>query len=109
MTEANYAFIKNNVVVNVAVFDNPSDELLATFKDNNDVDSIILATEKTAINGTYDGINFILPSPFPSWIKNEETNDWEPPIPYPVNADGGYEHYTWDEGTTSWLLSLPSE
>ena len=42
---------------------------------------------------------FIAPSPFPSWILNEDTTEWEPPTPMP---DDG-EFYYWDEDTTSWI------
>ncbi len=42
---------------------------------------------------------FISPSPFPSWILNEDTYQWEPPIPYPANS---YNYY-WDEDTLGWV------
>jgi len=41
---------------------------------------------------------FIAPQPFPSWVLNEETCQWEAPVPMPT--DGQYE---WDEATTSWF------
>ena len=41
---------------------------------------------------------FIPPKPFFSWLLNEETCHWEPPIAYP--DDGLY--YTWNETTQSW-------
>lgn len=41
--------------------------------------------------------------PYPSWIGNEETMTWEPPMPYP--EDG--ENYYWDEPTTSWVAQTP--
>jgi hypothetical protein len=43
---------------------------------------------------------FISPKPFPSWVLNENTCQWETPIPYP---DDGEFHY-WDETTTQWIL-----
>jgi hypothetical protein len=46
---------------------------------------------------------FIPPKNYPSWVLNEETCLWEPPIPYP--RDGFM--YTWDEETTSWVDELP--
>lgn len=49
---------------------------------------------------TYDSVRdaFIPPSPFESWVLNEETCQWESPIPYP--EDG--KVYIWDELTTNW-------
>ena len=104
MTLINYAFVKNNIVVNVAIFDDPTEELLNIFKEENNLDLIIPANEISHVGGEYDGIKFWPPRPYNSWIKNEELNEWESPIPYP--QDG--EYYTWDEPTTSWLLLPPS-
>jgi len=41
---------------------------------------------------------FIPPKPFDSWELDEETCQWEPPIPYPT--DGII--YTWDEAELDW-------
>ena len=68
---------------------------------------------KTSYNGNfmckYAGIEdayredldlFISPSPYPSWILNETTGEWEAPIPYP--DDGSF--YTWNEESQIWIL-----
>lgn len=67
---------------------------------------------KTSYNGNirknYAGIGyaydstrdaFIPPQPFPSWLLDEATCQWQPPTPAP--ADG--KLYDWDEATTSWV------
>jgi hypothetical protein len=108
MSEINYALIKNNEVFNVLVFDSPSEETLLFFKNEHDADEVILATDKTSIGGTYDGIKFWLPQPYPSWIKNEELNEWTAPVAYPTVEEGSDESYIWDENTTSWLLLPPA-
>ena len=41
---------------------------------------------------------FIAPKPFESWLLNEDTCQWESPVPYP--NDGVM--YQWDEETTDW-------
>lgn len=99
MTEQNYAFVKNGIVENIVIFDNPTEEILEEFKNFHEVDLIIPANEKTIINGTYDGVNFWTLCPFPSWSKNTSTLNWEPPVPYP--GDGDY--YEWNESSTSWI------
>jgi hypothetical protein len=43
---------------------------------------------------------FVPPKPYASWILNNDTAQWEPPVPMP---DDG-EKYSWDEATTSWIL-----
>jgi hypothetical protein len=48
---------------------------------------------------TYDATldAFISPKPFNSWILNEDTANWEAPVPMPEG------NYRWDEETLSWL------
>lgn len=41
---------------------------------------------------------FVPPQPFPSWVLNEETCLWDPPIPYPQDN----QEYYWNEKTKSW-------
>lgn len=43
---------------------------------------------------------FIPPKPYPSWLLNTQTCQWQAPIPYP---DDG-EMYRWNEATQSWEL-----
>jgi hypothetical protein len=52
------------------------------------------------VGGTYDQQRdaFIPPKPYNSWLLNETTLLWDPPIPYP--DDGQY--YLWNEQTVSW-------
>lgn len=42
---------------------------------------------------------FIAPQPFPSWLLNPSSCQWEPPIPYPTDG----EIYSWDEANASWV------
>lgn len=42
---------------------------------------------------------FIPPQPYFSWNLNENTCQWEPPVPMP--KDG--EMYSWDEKTKNWV------
>lgn len=47
---------------------------------------------------------FIAPKPYPSWLLNTTTFQWQAPVPYP--SDG--EMYCWDESTQSWVqITLP--
>ena len=43
---------------------------------------------------------FISPKPFNSWILNEQTCNWEAPIPYPTDK----QRYTWNEEILNWEL-----
>jgi len=109
-----YACIKNGEVINTTIFDNPSEELLSIFVNEFNLDEVVIISDgdflwnKVVIGGTYDGEKFWLPQPYPSWIKNQETNEWEAPVPYPTIEEGSDENYIWDENTISWLLLPPS-
>ena len=48
---------------------------------------------------TYDRENdaFIPPKPYSSFVLNETTFRYEPPIPYPTGKPGGMNRYIWDE------------
>ena len=52
------------------------------------------------IGFTYDPQRdaFIPPKPYSSWTLNEQTCNWDSPIPYP--NDGSI--YSWNEGTQVW-------
>ncbi len=51
------------------------------------------------IGSTFDEARdaFIDAQPFPSWVLNDDTTEWEAPVPRP---DG---YYVWGEDTTSWI------
>lgn len=66
------------------------------------------ADQSKALRKNYAGIGytyneerdaFIPPKPFDSWVLNEDTCLWEPPIPYP--NDGAV--YQWDESLGDWV------
>jgi hypothetical protein len=56
------------------------------------------------IGYTYEiGVDaFIPPKPYSSWVLDEETYLWNPPIPVPSDAGEG-NPYIWDEETQSWV------
>lgn len=56
------------------------------------------------IGGYYDSAldAFIGKKPFPSWVLEEGTLKWIPPIPYP--EDYITVKHQWDEATLSWVI-----
>jgi hypothetical protein len=52
------------------------------------------------IGYTYDAQNdaFIAPKPFESWVLNETTFQWEPPVAYPDDGN----RYNWNETDQQW-------
>lgn len=58
----------------------------------------------------WDGTGFYASQPYPSWILNQESYLWEPPIPYPSDAyvhpnyggTGTGKIYNWNEADQKW-------
>lgn len=116
---AYFAQLENNIVqqvISISNFDAPdpaptnSEPLGQAFIAN--VLKLGGTWKQTSYNGTfrkhYAGIGytyddvldaFIPPKPYPSWLLNTETCEWEAPIPYP--NDG--KLYYWDEATQQWV------
>lgn len=112
----------NNVVLRVIVVANKD----TSDANGNEVESIGVAFcqhlfggnwVQTSYNGNirknYAGIGytydaaidaFVPPKPFPSWVLNPNTAQWEAPVPMPT--DGGM--YSWDEATQSWISNAGS-
>ena len=59
------------------------------------------------IGYTYDGVldAFIPPQPYPSWLLNTQTCQWDAPVPHP--NDG--KIYGWDETTQTWVEIQPND
>ena len=53
------------------------------------------------IGYTYDPVRdaFIPPKPFNSWVLNEDTCCWDPPVSYPNDGN----QYYWDEENLNWV------
>lgn len=56
------------------------------------------------VGGVYDPVKdaFINPKPYPSWVFNETTLDWEAPVPMPDGGKDGIAYY-WKEEVLNWV------
>ena len=90
--EKGIQFLKNH-------FNNPDGKYIQTSYNKN-------------FRGTYAGIGslynrvrdkFIPAKVFPSWIWDNENNNWIPPVPKPVYTEEDNFFYVWDELTLSWV------
>ena len=122
---AHFAKIENGVVTQVIVVDN---------KDCADASGVekeyigaafcerLLGGEwkQTSYNGNmrknYAGIGytynadidaFVPPQPFPSWVLDNDTAQWNAPVPMPEDAGTGEppKRYEWDEDAGEWVES----
>ena len=51
---------------------------------------------------------FLLPQPYPSWILNTETYEWESPVPKPdltIEQVESGNYYEWNEEAQEWKLN----
>ena len=109
---AHYAFLTNNIVTEVIVGVDESnilegltpEEWYGNFRGQRCI--------RTSYNGrirkNYAGIGysydesrdaFIPPQPYPSWVLDEETCQWQAPTPMPTDG----KSYEWDETTLAWV------
>ena len=119
---AHFALLENNVVTSVAAVDNSV--LLDT--DGNEQESLGVtflqnlfgsdtSWKQTSYNNnfrknfagigySYDSTRdaFIAPQPYNSWVLNETTCKWDPPVPYPTDTNNSY---AWDEASISWITT----
>ena len=132
---AHYAFLdKNNIVTEVIVGKNEGEEDI-DWEDHygNFRGQVCKSTSYNTHQGKYWGHNhvsheqskafrknfagigylydeqrdaFIPPKPYSSWILNEDSCTWEPPIPQPPTCVNGVNRRVeWNEETQSWDIS----
>jgi len=76
-------------------------------QDGNPDGGVALRKNFAGIGFTYDATRdaFIPPQPYASWTLNEDTCQWDCPLPYPTDGN----KYRWDEdahqadNTTGWV------
>jgi hypothetical protein len=109
---------KSNIVIDVAVVSN--EELLDNGVESEEKGIVFLTIwsnghyrwRQTSYNGSfrknYAGIGytydetrdaFISPKPFPSWVLDEDTCQWQAPVAMP---DDESMYYQWNETTQTW-------
>lgn len=108
---AHYAFLdENNIVTEVITGINETEAIEGLDPETWYGNFRGQVCKRTSYNGNirknYAGIGFtydaeldafIAPKPFASWVLNEQTCNWEAPVPMPEG------NYRWDEDSVSWL------
>jgi hypothetical protein len=119
-----YAKVRDGIVVNVIradesffqtfVDDSPGEWLQTSYNTRGGIhylpDSDTPSPDQSkALRKNYAGIGytydfsrdaFIPPKPYPSWVLDDFSCTWIPPVPYPDDGN----RYIWDESTQSWVL-----
>jgi len=110
---AHYAFLDENNIVTEVITGIDETELIEGLDPETWYGNFRGQTcKRTSYNGNirknYAGISFyfdsdrdafIPPKSFDSWILNEDTCNWESPVPYPE----GEGIYSWDEDQLQWV------
>ena len=119
---AHYAFLDENNIVTEVIVGIDETELIEDLSPeiwygNFRNQTCIRTSYNGNIRKNYAGIGysydseldaFIPPKPFNSWLLNEETCQWEPPVAYPSDVPEG-SFYVWNEDIVNWELIEPSE
>jgi hypothetical protein len=97
---AHFAKIENGIVTQVIVAEQ---EYINTLEGQ-----WVQTSYTSSIRKNYAGVGFIYdstrdafyePQPYPSWTLNEDTCQWEAPIPYPIDN----EPHIWVEKLQQWI------
>lgn len=88
-TPTNFAKIQNGIVTNTIVAE---PEFIGTY-----AGQWVEIPVNAGIGYSYDGLYFMPPKPYGSWVY--ENNKWVAPVPYP--NDG--LNYAWNESQLSWV------
>jgi hypothetical protein len=99
---ASFAVLEGQNVINIIEANSKSDAEIVTGK------TCVETTDKPAqIGGTYVNGKFIKIKPFPSWIKDGDS-DWKAPIEAPTPDPEDLKVVVWNETTLTWdVLDLP--
>ena len=114
---AHYAFLDENNVVTEVIYGVDETELIEGLDPETWYGNFRgKVCKRTSYNGNirknfagvgmiYDATRdaFMLPKPCESFVLDEETCKWEPPVAYPTD---GKSHF-WDEPTLSWVDEPP--
>jgi hypothetical protein len=106
MAYESYALIKDGFVFNIVVFNNPTEEFLASYKEENELSDLIKVAKNCEIGAIWDGVSFTPVRPYDSWVWSTDAECWVPPIPKPIPttlADFGNE-WSWNESDLRWDL-----
>ena len=119
---AHYAFLDENNIVTEVIVGKDETELIDgktpeewygefrgqkcvrtsynTFAGVNHLGGIPFRKNYAGIGMIYDKTRdaFMIPKPYPSWILDEETCQWNAPVSYPTDG----KVYVWNETTLSW-------
>lgn len=110
---AHYAFLDENNIVTEVITGRHEDEVVNGISNWEEYygslreQRCIRTSYNANIRKNFAGIGFsydeerdafIPRQPYASWVLDEETCQWLPPVPYPANGQ-----YLWDEASVSWI------
>lgn len=105
-------------VINTGLFGDPARWIQTSYNtrggvhygENGEPDGgVALRKNYAGIGYSYDPVRdaFIPPQPYPSWLVDDNTGLWNPPIPMPAAQEGVM--YQWNEANQTWdTVQLPA-
>jgi|TARA_Y100000033_G_scaffold46461_1_gene50962 hypothetical protein len=101
----------NNVVTGIVESPDDSQEWIDVFAERHNCKCVVTAKDGS-IRGKYAHVGdvyrsdvdaFMGPSPYPSWVINSSTKQWESPVG-PCPDDDPDLFYDWDESKGEWVI-----
>lgn len=93
-----YLYIKDNKVVNIVEFDQPSAATIDLFRISAGVDSIVEFDGYITVGDGFDGTNRVPTSPFNGWVLSEDGSYYLPPTNKPS------DDHVWSDEDEDWVL-----
>jgi hypothetical protein len=93
----NYAHVVNGFVMNLTV----ADEEWVQSQENPKEYVVYTYAAPAYINGQYLNGFFYKPQPYPSWTMDDNSGEWLPPVPKPINGALGH-YFDWSEELRQW-------
>jgi len=93
-----YIFVKDNKVVNIVEFDEPSAATIDLFRMSAGVDSVLAFDGYVTVGDGFDGTNRIPTSPFNGWVLSEDGSYYLPPTNKPS------DDHVWSNEDEDWVL-----
>jgi hypothetical protein len=105
-------------VINTGLFGDPSKWIQTSYNTRSGVHygadglpdgGVALRKNYAGYGYTYDSVRdaFIPPKPYPSWVIDESTCNWQAPVAQPPQQEGMY--YSWNEENQVWdSIALPT-
>lgn len=102
-----FAVLEEDIVVNIITADSLEHAEEFSGKKCVELTDEVLEKRQAVLGAKYDGVFFKGPQEYPSWIWDDSSGSWIPPVPLPSDHEkienGMITIYQWFESTQEWI------